>query len=260
MSRLCTHFRPSRFNFECVRNAYLASPRPNRAKIFWYSYLGLGVPTILLMILGAAIGGAVPSVPGWAAGYEQNLVGGVLAAMLEPAGGFGKFLVVILSFTLLGNMAATCYSVTLNFQTLAPIFFKVPRYVFSIVITAILIPVSIRVAVDLFLSLENFVALISYWSSAFLAVVLVEHLWFRRGDCANYDPDAWDTASMLPSGAAAMAASVLSFGLIVPCIDQAWFVGPIAKTTGDIGFEVALSLTALLYLPLRHLERKRLGR
>ncbi|KAH8887380.1 hypothetical protein GQ53DRAFT_292659 [Thozetella sp. PMI_491] len=235
-------------------------PKTSSLKIFMYSYLGLAVPTILLMVLGAAIGGAVANVPEWEEGYEANLVGGVMAAMLHSVGGFGKFLVVILSFTLLGNMAATAYSITLNFQMLLPVLFKVPRYLFSIVLTAIIIPVSIRAATDFFDNLENFVALIGYWSSAFLAVVVVEHLYFRKGDCDSYNPDAWNTASRLPVGVAALAAAGLSFGLVVPCMSQVWYTGPIAETTGDIGFELAFVVTSILYIPLRHLEKKVVGR
>jgi hypothetical protein len=33
-----------------------------------------------------------------------------------------------------------------------------------------------------------------------------------------------------------------------------WYTGPIAKTTGDIGFEVAFALSVLLYVPFRTLE------
>jgi len=76
-------------------------------KVFAYTYGGLIGPTVPLMVLGAAIGGAVPNVPSWAEGNEQNSAGGVLAAMLQPAGGFGKFLVVLLSFSILGNFSAT---------------------------------------------------------------------------------------------------------------------------------------------------------
>ncbi len=212
------------------------------------------------MVLGAAMGGAVTSIPEWEEGYDTNLVGGVLADMLQSAGGFGKFLVVVLSLTLLGNLAATAYSITLNFQMLVPVLLKVPRYLFAIVITAIIIPVSIRAAADFFNNLENFVALIGYWSSAFIGVVVVEHLYFRKGDCDSYDPEAWDTASLLPVGVAALASSVLSFGIVVPCMSQAWFTGPIAETTGDIGFELAFVVTAILYVPFRHLEKKFVGR
>ncbi|KAK4043440.1 permease for cytosine/purines, uracil, thiamine, allantoin-domain-containing protein [Parachaetomium inaequale] len=235
-------------------------PDTSSVKIFTYSYLGLATPTILLMILGSAIGNAIPNVPHWQAAYDQTLVGGVLAAMLAPAGGFGKFLVVLLSFSLLGNLAATSYSVTLNLQLLLPFLVKVPRYLFSIVFAAIVIPVAIRAAGDFFANLENFVALIGYWTSAFLAVVLVEHFVFRKADCAAYDPDAWNDASRLPWGVAALGAGVLSFGLVVPSMAQVWFTGPIAQTTGDIGFELAFVVSGVLYVPLRWVERRWAGR
>jgi purine-cytosine permease-like protein len=240
------------------RQSRLTNPR--RLKIFTYSYLGLAVPTVLLMVLGAAIGNAIPNVPAWQAAYDETSVGGVLAAMLAPAGGFGKFLVVVLSFSLLGNLAATSYSVTLNLQLLLPFLVRVPRYLFSLVFAAIVIPVAIRAAADFFANLENFVSLIAYWSSAFLAIVLVEHFVFRKGDCRAYDPEAWNDAHRLPWGVAALAAGVLSFGLVVPSMAQVWWTGPIAETTGDIGFEVAFVVSGLLYVPFRWVERKWTGR
>lgn len=215
------------------------------------------------MTLGSAIANAIPSNPAWQAGYDQTLVGGVLAAMLAPAGGFGKFLLVLLSFSLLGNLAATSYSVTLNLQLLLlprRVLVRVPRYVFSLVFVVVVIPVGIRAAGEFFVNLENFVALIGYWSSAFLGVVLVEHWVFRGADCARYDVEAWDDAGRLPWGVAALAAGVLSFGLVVPSMAQVWWTGPIAQTTGDIGFEVAFVVSGLLYVPLRWLERRWAGR
>lgn len=235
-------------------------PRVPSWKIFTYAYLGTVVPTVLLMILGAAIGGAIPSIPEWETGYNNNLVGGVLAAMLSSAGGFGKFVVVVLALTLLGNIAGTMYSITLNFQTLVPWLVRVPRYVFSIVMVAIIIPVSIRAAHDFFNNLENFVGLIGYWSAAFVSIVVAEHWIFRKGDCDSYDHAAWNKASLLPPGIAALLAGVLSFGLIIPSMAQVWWTGPIAVTTGDIGFEIALVLPAMLYVPFRWLELRWFGR
>ncbi|KAK4147233.1 permease for cytosine/purines, uracil, thiamine, allantoin-domain-containing protein [Dichotomopilus funicola] len=246
----------------CLSSDFTTYLRPDTSstKIFTYTYLGLALPTILLMTLGAAIGNAIPNVPAWQAAYDRTLVGGVLAAMLAPAGGFGKFLVVILSFSLLGNMAATSYSITLNLQLLLPWLVKVPRYLFSIVFAAVVIPVAIKAAGEFFENLENFVALIGYWSSAFLAIVLVEHFVFRGGDCAAYEFDAWNDAKRLPWGVAALAAGVLSFGLVVPSMAQVWWTGPIAETTGDIGFELAFAVSGVLYVPLRWVERRWTGR
>lgn len=228
--------------------------------MFIYTYLGLWIPSTLLMILGAAIGGATPNVPALEKGYEQTLVGGMLAAMLEPAGGFGKFLVVILSLTLLGNAAGTIYAITLNFQNLAPGLGRVPRYIFAVVVTAIIIPVSIRAARDFFYNLENFIGLIGYWSAAFFGIFVTEHLYFRKGSYSSYDHAIWERADLLPVGAAAMGSGILSFGLVIPCMAQVWWTGPIAEKTGDIGFEVAAVLSALLYVPLRTLEKRMTGR
>lgn len=218
------------------------------------------MPTILLMVLGAAIGGATANVPSWADGYDTNSAGGVLAAMLEPAGGFGKFLVVVLSFSILGNLSATMYSITLNFQILFPWLMRIPRFFFSIVITAIVIPVAIRASVSFFDNLENFIGVIGYWSAAFVAVVCVEHILFRRSDFSLYNPTVWDVPSGLPSGVAALGAAACSFAVVVPSMSQIWYTGPIAKTTGDIGFEMAFVVTALLYVPFRALEIKIMGR
>ncbi|EEP81585.1 conserved hypothetical protein [Uncinocarpus reesii 1704] len=237
------------------------SPDISSKRIFSYVYLGLFVPTVPLMILGAAIGGAVPNVPDWAKAYKSGSVGGIFAAMLSSAGGFGKFITVLLAFSTLGNIAATIYSITLNFQILLPILVRVPRALFALVFIAIIIPVSIRAAASFFLSLENFIGVIAYWSAAFFSIVTVEHLVFRKGRYGSYDPTIWNVGSALPSGVSALAAGLLSFALVIPCMSQTWYVGPIAKKTGDIGFEVALGLSALLYLPLRAVEvhmRKRL--
>lgn len=110
-------------------------------------------------------------------------------------------------------------------------------------------------------ALVNFLGLVSYWAGAFAAIIIVEHLLFRRNDPCAYDVQAWNVPHRLPSGIAAVGAGLFSFGLVVPCMNQVWFVGPIAKTTGDIGFEVAFVASAILYIPFRALEvriRKRL--
>ncbi|EOD46937.1 putative purine-cytosine permease fcy22 protein [Neofusicoccum parvum UCRNP2] len=230
------------------------------ARMFFYVYLGQTLPTILLMILGAAIGGAVPNVPAWNEGYELFSTGGVLEAMLRPAGGFGKFIAVLLAFSLIGNVGASMYTVTLNWQILIPWFVRLPRIVFSVVTTAVMIPVAITAADNFFYSLENFLGIVSYWPAAFAAIVIIEHVYFRKSDSNTYDRAIWKDVRKLPSGIAAIAAGIGSFALVIPCMAATWYTGPIAEHTGDIGFEVAFALAGLLYVPLRTLEIRLQGR
>lgn len=88
----------------------------------------------------------------------------------------------------------------------------------------------------------------------YTAIILVEHLYFRKNDPSLYDITAWNVPKRLPSGMAAGAASVLSFGVVIPCMNQVWFTGPIARTTGDIGFEVSFGVSGLLYFLFRCIE------
>ncbi|KNZ73582.1 Purine-cytosine permease FCY2 [Termitomyces sp. J132] len=230
-------------------------PSVSSWRLFIYSYLGFLSPVVTLQCLGAAVVVAVPSVPHWEAGYAGGNVGGLLEAMLHPVKGFGKFLTVLLSLSVAGNLAATFYSFSLNIQVFVPPLVIVPRYVFSILATAIVIPLAIVGATSFYEALTDFLGVIGYWASIFVAIILVEHLLFRKNNPNNYDVEHWNIPQRLPSGIAAIASAVMSFGLIVvPGMDQVWFVGPLAKTTGDIGFEAAFALSVILYIPFRALE------
>ncbi|KAI0938693.1 hypothetical protein AcV5_000314 [Taiwanofungus camphoratus] len=223
-------------------------------KLFWYSYLGFNIPIITIQCLGAAAVIAAPSVPSWNAGYNSANVGGLLEAMLSPSGNFGKFLTVLLALSVTGNIAPTLYSFCLSFQVFIPPAVAVPRYMFSLLAIAIIIPLSIVGAHKFYDALSNFLGLIGYWASAFGAVVFTEHWVVRRNDFASYQLQHWNDHRRLPTGLAALGACACAIGLIVPSMDQVWFVGPIARRTGDIGFELAFVTAAICYVPLRYLE------
>lgn len=88
-------------------------------------------------LIGAAFTAAAPYVPAWDAGLNSATnVGGLVAAVLQPVGGFGKFLLVLLSLTTPSASAPTMYTVCTSFMTIAPVFARVPRFVFAIVSTA----------------------------------------------------------------------------------------------------------------------------
>ncbi|KAF9525402.1 NCS cytosine-purine permease [Crepidotus variabilis] len=231
-----------------------AQPSTSSWKLFLSSYIGFLLPIVTLQCFGAAVVVALPNVPEWEAGYTGGNVGGLLEAMLHPVGGFGKFLTVLLSLSVAPNIAATFYSISLNMQIFLPFLVVVPRYIFSIVATAIVVPISIVGAHKFYDTLVNFLGLIGYWAAAYIAIMTIEHNLFRKANPKNYDLEAWNVPCKLPSGFAALAAGITCFGIVVPCIDQVWFVGPIAHWTGDIGFEVAFVTAAILYVPFRTLE------
>ena len=115
-------------------------------------------------------------------------------------------------------------------------------------------PIAIVGAHKFYETLIDFLGIIGYWASAYIGIVLVEHLYFRKNDPSCYDEKSWNVPARLPTGIPAIAAGLASFAVIIPSMDQVWFVGPIARSTGDIGFEVAFPITVILYFPLRWLE------
>jgi purine-cytosine permease-like protein len=181
--------------------------------------------------------------------------------MLKQTGGFGKFLLVLLALSGLANVVGSIYALALNCQNIFHLAcIRIPRVIYTIAITAILIPVAFEVAANFMVSLSNFIGIIGIWSAAWAAVMAMEHLVIRKGNFENYEVGDWDIPRALPTGLAAVGAALLSFGLAIPCMDKAWFVGPIAKQSGDLGVEVALLLTAVFYVPLRMLEIRIRGR
>lgn len=66
-----------------------------RNRIFVATYIGITVPTIMVQTLGAAMYSGCQAYPSWKQAYHVAGVGGPLKMALEPAGGFGKFLLVL---------------------------------------------------------------------------------------------------------------------------------------------------------------------
>ena len=104
--------------------------------VFSLSYTNFSAYQVSLQCLGAAAIVAISSVPAWEQGYAGGNVGGLLEAMLHPLGNFGKFLTVLLSLSVTGANVVSFYSISINLQVFIPNLAAVPRYVFSIVATA----------------------------------------------------------------------------------------------------------------------------
>ena len=117
-----------------------------------------------------------------------------------------------------------------------------------------IVPVSIVGSHRFYDTISNFLGSIGYWATIYVSIVMMEHLYFRKNDPSLYDVTAWNIPKRLPSGVAAVTASILSFGVVIPFIHQVWYTGKVARTTGDIGFEVAFVVGGLLYFVFRWIE------
>ncbi|KZT70408.1 hypothetical protein DAEQUDRAFT_782651 [Daedalea quercina L-15889] len=231
----------------------------SRLRVFLYAYAGFLIASITGHMLGAAFAAVALSGtnPVWQAGFDDgNNVGGLFEAILSPTGGFGKFMTALCALTIPSACAPTVYTFSSSLMTVSYFFAKVPRYIYAIIATAILIGVGIVCAQRFYTTFTDVMSLIGYWSVVYGVMILVEHYVFRKDDFAAYDLNAWNQPRRLPLGVAATLSFLCAFGIIIPCMDQAWYVGPIAKAgSGDIGIIVGSCIICILYPCFRAIER-----
>ncbi|KAM5532151.1 hypothetical protein V8D89_014176 [Ganoderma adspersum] len=190
-------------------------------RVFLYSYAGFFLASIVGHMLGAAFAAAAPLVPEWEAGFDNgNSVGGLVEAVLSPAGGFGKFLTVVVALFIPSACAPTMYTFASSFMTIHAWLGRVPRYIYTIISEVILIPVAIVGATHFYDTFVDILNVIGYWSTIFAAIVIVEHLVFRKNDWGQYDLSQWCKPGELPLGLAAIFAFLCAAGIIVPCMSQ----------------------------------------
>ncbi|KAJ3982110.1 cytosine-purine permease [Lentinula detonsa] len=227
-------------------------------KIFSWAYAGIFTSAFIGHVIGAAFASAAPAIPSWETGLgDGEDFGRFLVAILDPIGNFGKFLVVLGALTVTAPCAITMYSFGVSLMSISPVFAKVPRYIYSLICTAIVIPVAIVGATHFFTAFEDVLNLIGYWATSYASIVLCEHFIFRRNDFSRYSVEDWNTPSNLPVGIAAVLAFLCSFAVIVPSMNQLWYTGPIADAgTGDIGLITGFFAAGILYVVFRAIEVK----
>lgn len=156
------------------------------------------------------------------------------------------------------------YAVSVNCQLVCKPFEKVPRTIWSILIFAAILLISLLGRNSLLAVLQNFLALLGYWETSYFTILISEHWIFRSGRLSNYDVEAWDDPSRLPVGFAGLTAFLCGAAGWIVGMSETYYVGPLSSMIGefggDIGNELALCFTALAYIPLRRLELKYVGR
>ncbi|EXJ83290.1 hypothetical protein A1O1_06909 [Capronia coronata CBS 617.96] len=231
----------------------------SRVKVFFYVFAGLLFPLCFTEMLGLAIATATINDPAYADAYAKDAVGGLLHQVLvPPLGGFGKFCLVILALSIVGNNCPNIYSLTFSLQILTHYAQKVPRFLWTLAGTVIYCAIAIPGYSHFEDVLENFMLVIGYWLAVYEGIALPEHFIFKRG-FAGYVPEHYDQPKYLPPSIAALGA--FCFGVLgaVMGMAQVWFIGPIGKLIGigyggDIGFELAFSFAFVTYVCFRSIE------
>ncbi|KAI2472521.1 purine-cytosine permease [Annulohypoxylon bovei var. microspora] len=229
--------------------------------VFLWTFGGLFISLCFTELLGAAVATAMVNNPAYLDAYDNAHIGGLLAEVLVPKlGRFGEFCIVLLGLSIIGNNCPNIYSVSLSLQVLSEKTQRVPRFVWTLVGTAVYIAVAIPGYNEFEDTLESFMLIIGYWLAIYEGVSLTEHFIFRRGSMARYHPEDYVEPKKLPPGIAAIAAFCIGVMGAVLGMAQVWFTGPIGKLCGapgyggDVGFEMAFAFTALSYAGLRAAE------
>ena len=214
---------------------------------------------VCTIAIGTASGVAVN--PSWSTAYEVSS-GALILEGYSAVGGFGKFCGTVLALGVIQNNVPGMYSAALICQAMGRYGKMVPRYVWVCVVSLVSFLCAIAGRKNLLEIFQNFLALMGYWIVIFVAIVLEEHLIFRRN--RGFDWSAWENKKYLPVGAAALTAFFIGWVGAIIGMYQIWYVGPVAKlvcgTGADIGVWLGMGFTLFTFPPLRYLELRYLGR
>lgn len=209
------------------------------------------------MLLGSAIGGAIVANETWLDAYQQDSLGGVFAEILTSrVGNFGRFILIILGFSIVTTSARDMYSISLFAVGVVPWLHRIPRIVLLLFVAGAMIAIAIVASRSFLPALSALVSIAGYITGPTVSIFLAEWFLFRKADPANIDPRIWNSYAALPSGIPALIATVLPWAVIVLSMSTTWYVGPIAKQAGDLAYELGAVCAILVYIPLRAVELK----
>lgn len=237
-------------------------------KIFSTTMIGLALSFTFAFILGIGLASSIPTNTAWSTAYDTSQ-GALIVEAFRPLGTFGSFCSVIVALGLIANVVPPTYSSGVDFQILGRYCAKVPRVIWNGVGVVIYTVCALAGRDHLAEIFTNFLALMGYWVSIWIAITLEEQFLFRRrmaspANDKGYDWTAWDRRDRLPWGVAALIAFLVGWVGAILCMAQVWYIGPIAKLVGDYGADmgnyVGFAWAALVFPPLRWLELKKLGR
>ncbi|KAF1982711.1 hypothetical protein K402DRAFT_414769 [Aulographum hederae CBS 113979] len=236
-----------------------------KSRIFIATYAGIIVPTVLVQTLGAALYSGTKVNPEWRTAYlEEGGAGGLLKMALEPAGGFGSFLMVLAALSSIPNNIPNNYSFAMHAQNFGHWALRIPRIVWVTFGFVAAITVGCCAAKFFEDTLQTFLSVIGYWTVIHVVVVVEEHAIFRARSWSNYDWDAWNSPSLLPFGWGAIGAFAFGFAGAALGMKVSWYAGPIASLIGskgaNIGHELTFAFSAIAFPVCRWAEKRWSGK
>ncbi|KIJ48631.1 hypothetical protein M422DRAFT_162232, partial [Sphaerobolus stellatus SS14] len=238
-------------------------PKTSKAKVFWLTFFGNLLGMMSIVIVGALL----MTVPSYSDAYVQGGPAMVFSKVFEPWKAGGDFILVIIMLSAVGNNSVSnLYLISLSMQTLLPSFKSIPQPFWVVLSFALYTAIGVAGREHIVEILNNFLAILGYWVAFWFIIVFEEHMIFRREDgvLGGYDVEIYDTPSKLPVGIAAIVTSLAAVAGAVVGMAQVWYIGPVAAKFGplggDVGFELAAAIAAVVYPGLRYLEIRKLGR
>lgn len=224
--------------------------------------LGLTLSCSLTFIIGIGLASGLENDPVWAAAGAGS--GALLAAGFDGLKTFGKLCSAIVAMGMINNMVPEIYSSAINFQILGRHPAMIPRFLWNTIGLVIVAVCALVGRNNLSQIFTNFLGFMGYWIAMWIVIALEDQFIFRRRTTTVFVWSDWDQQKKLPLGLAALTAFCIGWVGAVLSMAQVLFVGPLAsligKDGGDMGTYVGFCVAGIVYLPLRYLELKRLGR
>ncbi|KAI4129766.1 MAG: hypothetical protein LQ338_002076 [Usnochroma carphineum] len=229
--------------------------------VYLMTFSGLTLSFCFVNLIGIGLASGVATNSAWSAANDVSS-GALIVAGFDGLRGFGKFCGVIVALGVISNNIPGTYASALGCQVLGRYGKMVPRYFWVCVIVIVYFVCAAAGRDHLYAIFQNFLALMGYWVTIFVSIVLEEHVIFRLK--LGFDWTAWEDRKRLPVGFAALFAFLAGWAGAIVGMAQTWYVGPVAANIGGIGADIGtwlgIAFALILFPPLRYLELKKFGR
>ncbi|WAH36558.1 purine-cytosine permease family protein [Alicyclobacillus dauci] len=212
----------------------------SKVKVGFLAAIGAFIASAWLEIVGMFV--AV-----LAAGHSTNSID----ALHDTMGGFGTIATIAI---ILGGTAADAINLYSNSLSARALDIRIPRWALVIVASLIGLVLSLVGQGQFESNFENFLLLIGYWITPWMGVLFAD--FYIRGKSRDKIIEEKSIQSV------GLLSFVIGIAVSVPFMDNAIYVGPIAKAWSglDLAFYVGFAVSFVLYLVLKRTDNTRIRR